>query len=78
MRTAEARAGISTACLQCPEEVRKALQDSRKPLPVGIRLEDLSSVLERSAIRHTSGARAVLSSERAYQGGPSAADKMDL
>lgn len=78
MRSTEARAEISAACLQCPEEVRKALQDSRRPLPVGIRLEGLSSVLERPAIRHTSGARSVLSSERAYQGGPSAADRMDL
>lgn len=58
MRTTEARAEISAACLQCPEEVREALQDSRKPLPVGIRLEDLPSVLEHPAVRHTNGARA--------------------
>jgi len=30
------------------------------------------------AERHTNGARARLASEKAYQGGPSAADKMDL
>lgn len=57
MRNIEARAEISTACLQCPEEVRRDLQDSRKPLPAGVRLEDLSSVLEHPAVRHTNGAR---------------------
>lgn len=53
----EARAEISAACLQCPEGVREDLQVSRKPLPAGIRLEDLSLMLERPSVRHTNGAR---------------------
>lgn len=51
--------------------------DCRKPLPLGLRGEDLSSVVGHSAIRHISGARAIIAGERAYNGGPSAVDIVD-
>lgn len=48
---------IAQGCKHCPEEVRQDLQTSRRPLTVGLRLEDLPSVLERPAITHSNGAR---------------------
>lgn len=48
---------LAQGCKHCPEEVRKDLQNVRRPLQAGLRLEDLSSLLERSSIRHTNGAR---------------------
>lgn len=68
---------IAQSCKYCPEEVRQDLQSVRRPLQAGLRLEDLPSMLERPSVRHTNGARAISTSERAYQGGPSAADRMD-
>lgn len=49
--------GVAQGCRQCPEEVRQELQNVKRPLQVGLRLEDLPSVLERPSIRHSNGAR---------------------
>ncbi|PIR79894.1 MAG: hypothetical protein COU25_03125 [Candidatus Levybacteria bacterium CG10_big_fil_rev_8_21_14_0_10_35_13] len=49
----------------------------RGALPFGLHGEDLFHFV-RPDRTHTNGARTVISGEKAYQGGPSAADRMDL
>ncbi len=48
---------IAQGCKHCPGEVRQDLQNVKKPLDAGLRLEDLASVLKRPAITHSNGAR---------------------
>jgi len=49
----------------------------RRPLSFGLRGEGLAEML-RPSQRHSNGANEALKEEKAYQGGPSAADRMDL
>jgi len=49
----------------------------RRPLPFGLRGEGLAEML-RPSQRHSNGANEALKEEKAYQGCPSAADRMDL
>lgn len=57
MGSKETISEVASACIQRPGEVRQDLQGSRRALPVGIRLENLSSVLQGPAATHTNGAR---------------------
>lgn len=50
--------GLADGCRHCPGEVRQELQDTKKPLPVGLKGENLSSILEKPAARHSNGAQA--------------------
>lgn len=55
---------LADGCKQCPGEIRPELKDAKKPFTVGLRGENLLSILDRPAARHTNGA---LEARRAQQ-----------
>ena len=59
-----------------------APSESVSAMSIGLRGEEIPSLIRRQIVtlsqRHSNGANEALRGERAYQGGPSAADRMDL